>query len=183
MYSSYSSYTLIWTSTSTQLIRCTDHAMESIALWSWVAKSLAFISSSEAIQTGQTKMNYAQHPLIANALLHQPSIFFIDLAFLDALPEELRDEVNVLADMELSGIGVNMDGCMQSRYVLGKKLSALEREEGGIQHGLSNHGCLNLDDLTVDLPFKVVVMQSVLELEADARQGIQQDESKVRKSG
>ncbi|GKC83323.1 putative reverse transcriptase domain-containing protein, partial [Tanacetum coccineum] len=49
---------------------------------------------------------------------------------------------------------------------------ALEREEGGIQHGLSNHGCLNLDDLIVHLPLKVVVMQSVLELEAAARQGI-----------
>ncbi|GKC03368.1 helicase and polymerase-containing protein TEBICHI isoform X1 [Tanacetum coccineum] len=30
--------------------------------------------------------------------------------------------VNVLADMELSGIGVDMGGCIQSRYVLGKKL-------------------------------------------------------------
>nr|GEY28519.1 hypothetical protein [Tanacetum cinerariifolium] len=40
----------------------------------------------------------------------------IDPAFLDALPEELRDEV-------LFGYkGLNMDGCMQSRYVLGKKL-------------------------------------------------------------
>nr|GFA41612.1 helicase and polymerase-containing protein TEBICHI [Tanacetum cinerariifolium] len=29
--------------------------------------------------------------------------------------------VNVLADMELSGIGVDMGGCIQSRYVLDKK--------------------------------------------------------------
>ncbi|GKC11470.1 helicase and polymerase-containing protein TEBICHI, partial [Tanacetum coccineum] len=53
---------------------------------------------------------------------HQKLSKQIDPAFLNALPEELRDEVNVLADMELSEIGVNMDGCMQSRYVLGKKL-------------------------------------------------------------
>ena len=30
--------------------------------------------------------------------------------------------------MELSGIGVDMDGCIQSRYVLGKKLRYLENE-------------------------------------------------------
>ncbi|GJZ08398.1 helicase and polymerase-containing protein TEBICHI isoform X1 [Tanacetum coccineum] len=36
--------------------------------------------------------------------------------------------VNVLADMELSGIGVDMDGCIKSRYWLGKKLRYLENE-------------------------------------------------------
>lgn len=37
-------------------------------------------------------------------------------------------QVNVLADMELSGIGVDMDGCIQSRHVLAKKLRYLENE-------------------------------------------------------
>ncbi|KAF5797771.1 putative DNA-directed DNA polymerase [Helianthus annuus] len=36
--------------------------------------------------------------------------------------------VNVLADMELSGIGVDMDGCIQSRHVVAKKLRYLENE-------------------------------------------------------
>ncbi|KAM0046348.1 putative DNA-directed DNA polymerase [Helianthus debilis subsp. tardiflorus] len=36
--------------------------------------------------------------------------------------------VNVLADMELSGIGVDMDGCIQSRHVVAKKLRYLESE-------------------------------------------------------
>ncbi|KAL8244776.1 hypothetical protein R6Q59_011034 [Mikania micrantha] len=36
--------------------------------------------------------------------------------------------LNVLADMELSGIGVDMDGCIQSRHVLAKKLRYLENE-------------------------------------------------------
>nr|GEX05079.1 helicase and polymerase-containing protein TEBICHI [Tanacetum cinerariifolium] len=37
------------------------------------------------------------------------------------LLEPLATMVNVLADMELSGIGVDMGGCIQSRYMLGKK--------------------------------------------------------------
>ncbi|XP_059460849.1 helicase and polymerase-containing protein TEBICHI isoform X2 [Corylus avellana] len=36
--------------------------------------------------------------------------------------------VNVLADMELWGIGVDMEGCLQARNVLGKKLRHLEKE-------------------------------------------------------
>ncbi|XP_057957397.1 helicase and polymerase-containing protein TEBICHI isoform X2 [Malania oleifera] len=36
--------------------------------------------------------------------------------------------VNVLADMEVWGIGVDMDGCLQARHVLGKKLKCLEKE-------------------------------------------------------
>ncbi|KAG6649379.1 hypothetical protein CIPAW_07G208100 [Carya illinoinensis] len=36
--------------------------------------------------------------------------------------------VNVLADMELWGIGVDMDGCLQARNLLAKKLRHLEKE-------------------------------------------------------
>ncbi|CAK9182716.1 unnamed protein product [Ilex paraguariensis] len=36
--------------------------------------------------------------------------------------------VNVLADMELWGIGVDMEGCLQARQVLGRKLRHLEKE-------------------------------------------------------
>ncbi|CAL5359107.1 unnamed protein product [Camellia sinensis] len=36
--------------------------------------------------------------------------------------------VNVLADMEICGIGVDMDGCLRARQVLGKKLRYLEKE-------------------------------------------------------
>ena len=36
--------------------------------------------------------------------------------------------MNVLADMELWGIGVDMEGCLQARNVLGKKLRHLERK-------------------------------------------------------
>ncbi|GAV78351.1 DEAD domain-containing protein/Helicase_C domain-containing protein/DNA_pol_A domain-containing protein, partial [Cephalotus follicularis] len=36
--------------------------------------------------------------------------------------------VNVLADMELWGIGVDMEGCLQARNVLWKKLRCLEKE-------------------------------------------------------
>ncbi|PON76487.1 Helicase and polymerase-containing protein TEBICHI [Parasponia andersonii] len=36
--------------------------------------------------------------------------------------------VNILADMELWGIGVDMEGCLQARNVLGKKLRNLEKE-------------------------------------------------------
>lgn len=34
----------------------------------------------------------------------------------------------MLADMELCGIGVDMEGCLQARNVLGKKLRYLEKE-------------------------------------------------------
>ncbi|KAF6176329.1 hypothetical protein GIB67_011118 [Kingdonia uniflora] len=36
--------------------------------------------------------------------------------------------VNVLADMELWGIGVDMEGCLQARHILVKKLKELEKE-------------------------------------------------------
>ncbi|XP_074344440.1 helicase and polymerase-containing protein TEBICHI isoform X2 [Apium graveolens] len=36
--------------------------------------------------------------------------------------------VNILADMELRGIGVDMEGCIRARYLLGKKLKCLEKE-------------------------------------------------------
>ncbi|KAK9142494.1 hypothetical protein Syun_011894 [Stephania yunnanensis] len=36
--------------------------------------------------------------------------------------------VNVLADMELWGIGVDMEGCLQARHVVWKKLKELEKE-------------------------------------------------------
>ncbi|XP_062109140.1 helicase and polymerase-containing protein TEBICHI [Humulus lupulus] len=36
--------------------------------------------------------------------------------------------VNILADMELCGIGVDMEGCLQARNLLGKKLRNLEKE-------------------------------------------------------
>ncbi|XAR70897.1 DNA-directed DNA polymerase [Bertholletia excelsa] len=36
--------------------------------------------------------------------------------------------VNVLADMEIWGIGVDMEGCIQARHVLGRKLKHLEKE-------------------------------------------------------
>ncbi|KAL0311996.1 UNVERIFIED_CONTAM: Helicase and polymerase-containing protein TEBICHI [Sesamum radiatum] len=35
---------------------------------------------------------------------------------------------NVLADMEISGIGVDMEGCLRARHILGRKLKCLERE-------------------------------------------------------
>lgn len=36
--------------------------------------------------------------------------------------------VNILADMEVWGIGVDMEGCLQARQVLGRKLRYLEKE-------------------------------------------------------
>ncbi|XP_062018737.1 helicase and polymerase-containing protein TEBICHI isoform X1 [Rosa rugosa] len=36
--------------------------------------------------------------------------------------------VNILADMELWGVGLDMEGCLQARNVLGKKLRHLEKE-------------------------------------------------------
>ncbi|XP_057799459.1 helicase and polymerase-containing protein TEBICHI [Salvia miltiorrhiza] len=36
--------------------------------------------------------------------------------------------VNILADMEILGIGVDMEGCLRARQVLGKKLKLLEKE-------------------------------------------------------
>ncbi|KAG6391261.1 hypothetical protein SASPL_149014 [Salvia splendens] len=36
--------------------------------------------------------------------------------------------VNILADMEISGIGVDMEGCLRASHVLGKKLKMLEKE-------------------------------------------------------
>ncbi|GAB2275633.1 hypothetical protein Dimus_010390 [Dionaea muscipula] len=36
--------------------------------------------------------------------------------------------VHVLADMEVWGIGVDMEGCLQARHLLGKKLKNLEKE-------------------------------------------------------
>ncbi|RXH72631.1 hypothetical protein DVH24_012315 [Malus domestica] len=36
--------------------------------------------------------------------------------------------VNILADMELWGVGLDMEGCLQARKVLGKKLGQLEKE-------------------------------------------------------
>ncbi|CAK7353378.1 unnamed protein product [Dovyalis caffra] len=40
----------------------------------------------------------------------------------------VRELVNVLADMELWGMGVDMEGCLQARTVLGKKLRDLEKK-------------------------------------------------------
>lgn len=37
-------------------------------------------------------------------------------------------QVNILADMEVWGIGVDMEGCLQARQVLGRKLRYLEKE-------------------------------------------------------
>ncbi|KAL8063378.1 hypothetical protein ABFX02_01G023200 [Erythranthe guttata] len=36
--------------------------------------------------------------------------------------------VNVLADMEIWGIGVDMEGCLRARHILGRKLKCLEKE-------------------------------------------------------
>ncbi|KAL8537172.1 hypothetical protein ACS0TY_012379 [Phlomoides rotata] len=36
--------------------------------------------------------------------------------------------VNVLADMEICGIGVDMEGCLKARQILGRKLKCLEKE-------------------------------------------------------
>ncbi|KAH6757052.1 hypothetical protein C2S51_038889 [Perilla frutescens var. frutescens] len=36
--------------------------------------------------------------------------------------------VNILADMEIWGIGVDMEGCLRARHVLGRKLKFLEKE-------------------------------------------------------
>lgn len=37
-------------------------------------------------------------------------------------------QVNILADMELWGIGVDMEGCIRARHLLGRKLKCLEKE-------------------------------------------------------
>ncbi|KAH6825224.1 mammalian DNA polymerase-like protein, partial [Perilla frutescens var. hirtella] len=36
--------------------------------------------------------------------------------------------VNILADMEIWGIGVYMEGCLRARHVLARKLKLLEKE-------------------------------------------------------
>ncbi|KAM3282203.1 helicase and polymerase-containing protein TEBICHI isoform X2 [Capsicum chacoense] len=36
--------------------------------------------------------------------------------------------VNILADMELCGVGVDMEGCLKARQILGRKLKILEKE-------------------------------------------------------
>ncbi|GER38071.1 DNA polymerase I family protein [Striga asiatica] len=36
--------------------------------------------------------------------------------------------VNVLADMEIWGIGVDMEGCLRARHILGRKLKCLQKE-------------------------------------------------------
>ncbi|XP_024986361.1 helicase and polymerase-containing protein TEBICHI [Cynara cardunculus var. scolymus] len=54
--------------------------------------------------------------LLASEKLHEPLVT-IEMPL-----------VNVLADMELYGIGVDMEGCIQSRHLLGKKLRYLEKE-------------------------------------------------------
>ena len=40
----------------------------------------------------------------------------------------LLPKVTILADMEVWGIGVDMEGCIQARNVLGKKLRHLEKK-------------------------------------------------------
>lgn len=40
----------------------------------------------------------------------------------------MSTKVDILADMELWGIGVDMEGCLKARNVLGKKLRSLEKE-------------------------------------------------------
>lgn len=37
-------------------------------------------------------------------------------------------KVNILADMELWGVGLDMEGCLRARNLLGKKLRHLEKE-------------------------------------------------------
>jgi DNA polymerase theta len=40
----------------------------------------------------------------------------------------LFSQVNVLADMELWGIGADMDACLRARHIITKKLKELEKE-------------------------------------------------------
>ncbi|OVA10678.1 DNA-directed DNA polymerase [Macleaya cordata] len=46
----------------------------------------------------------------------------------DLMMEFPKHLVNILADMELWGIGVDMEGCLRARQMLGKKLKELETE-------------------------------------------------------
>ncbi|CAN4127872.1 unnamed protein product [Withania somnifera] len=52
----------------------------------------------------------------------------ISEGLIEALGATEMPLVNVLADMELCGIGVDMEGCLHARQILGRKLKILEME-------------------------------------------------------
>ncbi|KAL3650829.1 hypothetical protein CASFOL_007232 [Castilleja foliolosa] len=101
-----------------------------------VKKRLSSDAAASANRSGRWKdqMRRAAHNGCCRRVSQTRALFFALWKLLESevLVEPLMTVeiqlVNVLADMEICGIGVDMEGCLRARHVLGKKLRCLEKE-------------------------------------------------------
>lgn len=101
-----------------------------------VKKRLSSDAAASANRSGRWKdqMQRAAHNGCCRRVAQTQALFSILWKFLEA--EELLEPlvtietrlVNVLADMEIWGIGVDMEGCLRARHILRLKLKFLEKE-------------------------------------------------------
>ncbi|KZV31628.1 helicase and polymerase-containing protein TEBICHI [Dorcoceras hygrometricum] len=101
-----------------------------------VKKRLSSDAAASANRSGRWKdqMQKAAHNGCCRRVAQTRALFSVLWKLLEA--EELLEPlmtietrlVNVLADMEIWGIGVDMEGCLRARYILQNKLKLLEKE-------------------------------------------------------
>ncbi|XP_073285327.1 helicase and polymerase-containing protein TEBICHI isoform X1 [Primulina huaijiensis] len=101
-----------------------------------VKKRLSSDAAASANRSGRWKdqMQRAAHNGCCRRVAQTRALFSVLWKLLEA--EELLEPlvtietqlVNVLADMEIWGIGVDMEGCLRARHILGSKLKLLEKE-------------------------------------------------------
>ncbi|CAM8913302.1 unnamed protein product [Rhodiola kirilowii] len=113
-----------------------DERSSSPSLEKEVKKRLSVEAASAAGRSGRwrNQMRRAAHNGCCRrvALVRALSSVLWNLLEAERLTKSLESTeiplVNILADMELWGIGVDMEGCLQARHLLGKKLRLLEKE-------------------------------------------------------
>ncbi|CAM8919656.1 unnamed protein product [Rhodiola kirilowii] len=113
-----------------------DERSSSPSLEKEVKKRLSVEAASAAGRSGRwrNQMRRAAHNGCCRrvALVRALSSVLWNLLEAERLTKSLESTeiplVNILADMELWGIGVDMEGCLQARHLLGEKLRLLEKE-------------------------------------------------------
>ncbi|KAK6161831.1 hypothetical protein DH2020_001672 [Rehmannia glutinosa] len=101
-----------------------------------VKRRLSSDAAASANRTGRWKdqMRRAAHNGCCRRVAQTRALFSVLWKLLES--EELVEPLmtveiqlaNILADMEIWGIGVDMEGCLKARHILGRKLRCLEKE-------------------------------------------------------
>ncbi|KAI3468240.1 hypothetical protein Pfo_024903 [Paulownia fortunei] len=101
-----------------------------------VKRRLSSDAAASANRSGRWKdqMRRAAHNGCCRRVAQTRALFSVIWKLLES--EELVEPLmtievqlaNVLADMEIWGIGVDMEGCLRARHILGRKLKCLEKE-------------------------------------------------------